>query len=107
MPSWKRWLRYAKAKLDSTVRDANRELDRREADLEADRARKPWLGDESPTPSYEDAKARIEAMGGKGSAVAPSSGDPAFDLEKQQQAAADRLAEIRESLDLDDGDQER
>ena len=96
---WKRWLRYAKAKLDTTLRETEEELDRREARLEAERTGKPWLGDDRATPSYDDVKERIERTGGP--APKPS-GNEAFDLAEQERAAAERLAEMRESLGLDD-----
>jgi hypothetical protein len=94
-------LKYAKAKLDSSLRSAEAELDDAEGRLEARRAGKPWLGDERETPSYEDVKARIEERSGDAKPT-PDSGDPAFDLEKQQRDAAKRLDDIRDSLGLDD-----
>ena len=103
VPTWKRWLKYAKAKLDSSLRSAESELDDAEARLEARKAGKPWLDDDRDTPSYEDVKARIEERSpGTNPKPTPSSGDPAFDLEKQQRDAAKRLDEMRESLGLDD-----
>ena len=103
MSSWKRWLRYAKAKIDATVRSGERELDRREAELEAEQAEKPWLASGRDTPSYDEVKARIEHESGAAGAKAPQpSGEPAFDLAEQERAAAERLAGIRESLGLGD-----
>ena len=101
VPTWKRWLKYAKAKLDSSLRSAESELDDAEARLEGRRAGKPWLDDDRDTPSYEDVKARIEERSPRTRPVADS-GDPAFDLEKQQRDAAKRLDDIRDSLGLDD-----
>ena len=103
MPTWKRWLRYAKAAIESKVRSAEAALDRREADLEAERAAKPWLDDEAASPSYDEVQRRIEAMDAEGGRPAPpvDTGDLAFDLAEQQRAAEERLAEIRESLDAD------
>ena len=102
MPTWKRWLRYAKAAIESKVRSAERALDRREADLEAERAGKPWLDDEAASPSYDEVQQRIEAMDADGRPTPPvDTGDLAFDLAEQQRAAAERLADIRESLDVD------
>ena len=100
MIAWKRWLRYAKAKLDDTVRSGNAALDRREAELEAKREGKPWLGSDRETPSYEDVKARIEHEAPAKDVQQPS-GDADFDLAAQERAAAERLAEMRRSLDLD------
>ena len=93
MIAWKRWLRYATAKVEDVVRSG-------EAKLRADRAQKPWLGDDSDTPSYEEVKARIEAETPARDVPKPS-GNPSFDLAEQERAAAERLAEMRESLDLD------
>jgi hypothetical protein len=99
---WKRWLRYAKAKLDSTLKTTEAELDRREARLEAERAGKPWLGDDRATPSYDDVKERIDRTApARGDTPTPS-GNEGFDLAEQERAAAERLAEMRESLGLDD-----
>ena len=103
MSTWSRWLKYAKAKLDSTMRSAERELDRREAELEAEQAGKPWLRSDADTPSYEEARARIEAEAGGSKAPQPS-GEEGFDLAERERAAAERLAAIRESLDLPKGD---
>lgn len=87
-----RWLLYAKAKLDETLRSSNQELDRLEAKQEAERADRPWLGANSDAPSIDEARARIEweAEGAKresakdrdasaptgGSTPAPASGAP-------------------------------
>ena len=100
MIAWKRWLRYAKAKLDDTLRSTDAELDRREAKLRAERAGKPWLGSDEATPSYDEVKARIDAEAPTTDAPRPS-GNEAFDLAEQERAAAERLAEMRKSLDLD------
>lgn len=100
--TWKRWLRYVKAAVDAKVRSADRELERREADLEAERTDKPWLDDEAASPSYDEVQRRIDAMGPTDRPAPPAdSGDLAFDLAAQQRAAAERLEEIRESLDVD------
>lgn len=101
MAMWKRWLRYAKAKLDSTLQTTEEELDRREARLEAERAGKPWLGDDRATPSYDDVKERIERTAPSKGGPTPS-GNETFDLAEQERAASERLAEMRESLGLDD-----
>jgi hypothetical protein len=99
---WKRWLKYAKAKVDSVVRSADDELDRKEAELDARTAGKPWLRTDRDTPDFDDVKARIEheAPTKRDPATKPS-GDEAFDLAKQQRAADQRLEDIRASLDLD------
>jgi hypothetical protein len=112
--AWKRWLKYAKARVDSAVGSADRELDRKEAELEARNAGKPWLSSDRESPTFDDVKARIEhetpPADPKGPKVQPTkpdvppSGDPAFDLAVQQKAAAERLAGIRESLGLEGDD---
>ena len=98
-------MKYAKAKLDLSIRSAESELDDAEARLEARRSGKPWLDDDRETPTYEDVKARIEQRSPESRPVSDS-GDPAFDLEKQQREAEKRLDDIRGSLGLDD-DQKR
>ena len=96
---WKRWLRYGKAKVDAVVRDVDDALDRKEAELAADRDGKPWLADDDTVPSYEETKARIDATAGTPPAPA---GDATFDLAEQQREADERLAQIRASLGLDE-----
>ncbi len=59
MGTFSRWSKYAKAKLDDTLSQANKELDRREAEREAGAADAPWLRDDADTPSLEDTAARI------------------------------------------------
>ena len=59
-PQWRRWLEYAKAKLDSTIADGEADLDRREAELEARAAGKPWLADDAEAPTLDQTRARIE-----------------------------------------------
>ncbi|HYI61338.1 MAG TPA: hypothetical protein VEW93_05990 [Acidimicrobiales bacterium] len=76
---WQRWLRYAKAKLDSTVRESERELDRREAELEARAEGKPWLSSSGDAPTFDEARARIadrarQSGTGPGSPAGPAGG---------------------------------
>ncbi len=59
---WKRWLAYAKAKVDQTVAQGDDELDRREAELAARAGEQPWLASSGTAPSFDEAKARIEAQ---------------------------------------------
>lgn len=119
---WQRWLKYAQAKLDSSLKQGEAELDRRESELEARSAGRPWLGSNRDAPSFDEAKARIEHQtgeaeqrraeateaGGSPSAPSPRSGVgggadlDAFDMAKHQQAAEDRLAAMRDELGLDD-----
>ena len=114
MPTWKRWLKYAKAHLDSALERGNRDLDRREAELEARSAGRPWLDSSSTTPSMEEARARIEhersradraserpSVPSPGPVAPPSGIDPGFELREQQRLADERLAHIRGELGLD------
>lgn len=55
-----RWLQYAKARIDSAVGSGHDELDRLEAEQEAQRADKPWLASDSTAPTFDEARARIE-----------------------------------------------
>jgi len=55
-----RWLLYAKAKLDETLRSSNEELDRLELEQEAERVDRPWLAADSDAPSIDEARARIK-----------------------------------------------
>jgi hypothetical protein len=57
---WERWLRYAKAKLDDTVKRGDAELDRREAEQQARTEAKPWLGADGAAPTFDETRARIE-----------------------------------------------
>jgi hypothetical protein len=105
MSAWKRWLNYAKAKLDSTVRSANDDLDRKEAELEARNEGKPWLAEDNESPTYDTVKARIEhdsPDAGPAPRSDTASNDLAADLAEQQRAADQRLEEIRKSLGLDE-----
>jgi hypothetical protein len=127
---WKRWLAYAKAKVDDTVTRGDAELDRREAELAARAEQEPWLASSDRAPTLDEAKARIEARtraagwapsrppgeepasaaGPEGTGTAPASGaaDPdgdapsldAFDADVRQRATDERLAAIRDELGL-------
>jgi hypothetical protein len=59
---WQRWLAYAKARIDSSVREGERELDRREADLAARSEGRPWISSSGNAPTFDEARARIEAQ---------------------------------------------
>jgi hypothetical protein len=100
--TWRRWLRYGKAKLDDTVDGLNRTLDRKERDLDTEQSGKPWLADDEPAPSFDQAKARLEDATKDVPRGGAASGDPTFDLATQQREADARLAEIRKSLGVDD-----
>ena len=102
--SWRRWVKYGKAKVDDAIKGLDRTLDRKEAELEADERAKPWLSDDDPAPSFDEAKARIEDATQDVPKAPAGSGNPTFDLAEQQRAADERLAEIRRSLDLDADD---
>ncbi len=99
--SWKRWFRYGKAKVTAAARDLDKTVERKEAELRAEQTEKPWLADDDDAPSFDEAKARIEATTGRSS---EPSGNPTFDVAEEQRAADERLAEIRRSLGLDDDD---
>nr|MDQ3293255.1 hypothetical protein [Actinomycetota bacterium] len=71
MVAWKRWLRYAKARVDAAVRSGEKELDRREAELDAEVADKPWLTSDRDSPTFDEAKARIEDRAGRSGAAGP------------------------------------
>jgi hypothetical protein len=100
MSLWKRWLGYAKTRIDLAVRAGNRQLDRREAELDARRAERPWSSD-AEVPTFEEAQAHIEHRTAGAGSAPRSSGDPTFDLAEQQRAASERLAEIRRAAGLD------
>lgn len=55
-----RWMKYAKARLDAALGQGHDELDRLEAEREAELADKPWLRSEGDAPSFDEARARIE-----------------------------------------------
>ena len=58
--SWQRWLAYAKAKLDSSLKESEADLDEREARLRAEAEGKPWLSSTSESPTFDEMRARIE-----------------------------------------------
>lgn len=109
---WRRWLKYGRARIDSAVRDVDRLLDRKEAQLRVEQAGRPWLASDRDVPTYDGATARIEERlraAGIPTQSSPPSPPPddetvakiqAFDLAEQQRAAAERLASIRESLGI-------
>ncbi len=121
---WKRWLAYAKAKVDDTVRKGDAELDRREAELAARAEDQPWLAGSDRAPSFDEAKARIEAqarVAGEHAAPGPDTEPPtaaapppppgpgaptfaSFDAAARQRATDERLAAIREELGLGDAE---
>ena len=108
----KRWLKYGKARVDAAVHDVEDLLDRKEDELRRDQAGKPWLQGDADVPSYDDATARIEdrlraaGIPTQSSPPSPPADDEtvaqlqAFDLAKQQKAADERLASIRESMGI-------
>ena len=93
MSLWRRWLRYTKTQLDLMMRRSERDLDRREAELD------PSLASDAPTPTYDEAKEKIERRTGKTTPSTPDSGDVAFDLAVQDREAKERLAKMRDELD--------
>lgn len=113
---WERWLRYAKAKLDDTVKRGDAELDRREADQRARAEGKPWLGADGAAPTFDETRARIDDQARRAEELrrareqaaptpeaAPAPDEPtAIDFAAQQRAADDRLAAMRKELGLDE-----
>lgn len=107
---WQRWLRYAKAKVDATVRDGEREMDRLEAERAAATEGKPWLSSSGDAPTLDEVRARIEEGSRSSGTAAPADGGSgagggedavAVELAARERAAAERLAAIREELGLD------
>ncbi|CAN5439210.1 hypothetical protein BH10ACT1_BH10ACT1_39340 [soil metagenome] len=124
-----RWLKYAKARIDSAVGQGNSSLDRLEAEREAEVADKPWLRSDGDAPTLDEARARIQweaqrqaavAEGHAGAASTTGPGPkaaPALDpqdqaaaaeaqsarlqLEAQERASAERLDAIRRELGVD------
>lgn len=113
---WERWLKYAKAKLDDSVRRGEKRLDELEAEQAAQAAGKPWLSGTADAPTLDEARARIEAKAEAAGQTAPSTSEPdlgrplpgaapagdTIDVAAQQKAAAERLAAMRAELGLDD-----
>jgi len=120
-----RWLKYAKARLDTAVNQGNASLDRLEAEREADLADKPWLRSDRTAPTLDEAKARIEweaeeqRRRADEDGAPPTAGDPSgrpppttagdaehesarLELERREQASAARLEEIRRELGVED-----
>ena len=109
---WQRWLKYGKAKVDAAVRDVDAALDRKEEELRRDQQGRPWSASDDDVPSYDDATARIEerlkaaGIPAQSSPPSPPADDEtvaklrAFDLAKQQHAADERLAAIRDSMGI-------
>lgn len=81
MANFSRWFNYAKARLDAAIGQGNRELDELEAERESELADKPWLSSSGDTPTFDEAKARIEwqaeqAERAAGGNKATTGGDP-------------------------------
>ena len=60
MGSLDRWINYARARFDQALRTGHTELDELEAERESELAAKPWLRADGDTPSFDDARRRIE-----------------------------------------------
>lgn len=54
-----RWVKYARARIDAAVGQGHEELDRREAEREAELAERPWLASDGTAPTLDEARARI------------------------------------------------
>lgn len=116
MPTWKRWVKYGRAYLDSALRKGNAELDKREADLESKSAERPWLRSSGDVPTVDDVRARIEHDAAASAARAETGAgagspkpatdvegvdaDVAFDRAEEQRRADERLRRIRTELGL-------
>jgi hypothetical protein len=97
---WKRWLNYAKARVDSAVRDGDREMDRLEAEQEARAEGKPWLSSSGAAPTFDEVEARIADRAG---APAPDAEPEAVvDAAARRKAADERLASLRRELGVGD-----
>lgn len=122
-----RWLKYAKARLDTAVNQGNASLDRREAEREAELADKPWLRSDRAAPTLDEAKARIEweaeeqRRRAAEDGAPPATADPGggsrrpqatagdaehesarLELDRREQASAARLEQIRRQLGVED-----
>ena len=125
MGTLRRWLAYARTKVESTLKTANRDLDELEAQREAATADRPWVRSDTEAPTFDEAKARIEweaAQAARGadtdppSAPAPSdspsspTGQDAetvaaqLELEERQRESAARLDAIRAELGIEPDD---
>jgi len=118
-----RWLKYAKARIDSAVGQGNKSLDRLEAEREADLADKPWLRSDRQAPTLDEARARIEWEAerqhrGSEPGAGPGSDGPAprspqdaaadaeqesarLELDRREQESAARLEQIRNELGVE------
>ncbi|MEJ7583871.1 MAG: hypothetical protein WKF43_07230 [Acidimicrobiales bacterium] len=91
-------MKYGQARLRAALAEGHATLERREADLEAEAADKPWLRSTSTTPTVDEVKARIEHDTG----ASDAGPDRDFDLSEQRRQADERLAAIRSELGLGD-----
>jgi hypothetical protein len=126
-----RWWKYAQAKANRALRDAERELDDLEAERTAQVAERPWLADDAEAPSFDTARARIEweaarnAEGpnaevpstkgptgtspptvGPAEALPTGASEPAIEaarleLDRREREAKDRLQAMRDELGID------
>lgn len=123
-----RWVKYARARIDAAVGQGNRELDRREAEREADLADRPWLAADGTAPNLDEARARIrweaqrqERADGRDALDGPAgpglvdgeertgrdaaeAAGARLELEDRSRRAADRLDRIRRELGVDGPD---
>ena len=116
-------MKYAQAKLTSTIDSSNAELDDLEAEQAARAADKPWLASDSEAPTLAEAKARIEweaeeqrrmadaaaSAAAAKDASTPAPSEPAdaevaqarVELDRQAKESAARLEAIRKELGVD------
>ena len=87
-----RWMKYARARMEVAVGKGNKELDRLEAERDADLADRPWLRATDETPSLDEARARIrwesERADADAGAVAGASGVPSGGNEEPNSTSA-------------------
>lgn len=66
-----RWMKYARARIESAVGKGNQELDRLEAERQADLADRPWLAADGDAPTLDEARARIRWEAEQAAAAKP------------------------------------
>jgi hypothetical protein len=96
--SLQRWWKSAKARVDSAVHQGDAELDRLEAKRAAEVADQPWLAADGKAPTFDEARARIEAEAkpqDNHSAPAPSTPSAPVDPRLAAERAAAQLAIVQ------------
>ena len=96
-----KWLKYAQAKLAHAIDSSNAELDELEAEQAARVADEPWLASDDPVPTYDEARARIEAETEAAAKPDPSVAEARRELDRQAEESKARLEAIRKELGVD------